>query len=127
MKIIQPLLLLIAALLAASSVHALGRGTPLQNFEDVLVQSVDGKPLTLEQVRKAVVAGAASRQWILSAVDGNKFHATHTRGRHTATVEIAYTTERYSIRYVDSIDLSYGEQNGAFASSIPRTTSWSPN
>ena len=54
MKIIQPLLLLIAALLAASSVHALGRGTPLQNFEDVLVQSVDGKPLTLEQVRKAV-------------------------------------------------------------------------
>jgi hypothetical protein len=77
------------------------------NYENVMVLSVDGKPLTVEQVRKAIIAGGASKQWIASAQDGDKIRFTHTRGRHTAVVDVAYSAKSYSIRYVDSTDLNY--------------------
>jgi hypothetical protein len=100
------LLLVVASLVAAPAAHA-ARTAPLVNYESVLVQSVDGKPLTLEQVKRAVIAGGASKQWIASAQDGDRIRFTHTRGRHTAIVEVAYTPQSYSIRYVDSTDLNY--------------------
>lgn len=81
-------------------------------LESMVVASADGKPLTTEQVRKAIIAGAASKQWIASVQAPNIVRATHTRGRHSAVVDIVYTSNSYSIRYVSSVDLSYGQRDG---------------
>jgi hypothetical protein len=113
MKIIRNLLILglAAVLLPMPAAHA-ARTAPMMTLENVVATSVDGKPLTTEQVRKAIIAGAASKQWISSIQAPNTVRATHTRGRHTAVVDIVYTASSYSIRYVSSVELNHTEENG---------------
>ncbi len=111
MRIIHNLLFLLAALCAASSVHA-GRGAPLVNYEDVLVASGDGKPLTVEQVRKAVITGASRSRWTVTDQPGNTIRLTYNRGGHIAVVNVAYSAKNFSIRYADSTNLNYSQQAG---------------
>jgi hypothetical protein len=113
MKIIRNLLILASAVafLPISAAHA-ARTAPMVTLENVAATSVDGKPLTAEQVKKAIISGAASKQWIASVEGPNTIRATHTRGRHSAVVDIVYTANSYSIRYVNSVDLNYGGRDG---------------
>lgn len=111
MGIVHKLLVLLAALLAASSVHA-ARTAPLVNYEDVLVASGNGKALTTEQVRKAVIAGASRGHWTASERPGNTVRLTYSRGGHSAVVDVAYSAKSYSIRYADSTNLNYSQEAG---------------
>ena len=38
--------------------------------------------------------------------------ATYTKGKHSAVVDIAFTETSYSIHYVDSANLGYGDHRG---------------
>jgi hypothetical protein len=112
MKAIRAILLLVAALMTVTAVHA-ARTAPLVGYENVLATSIDGKPLTTEQVRKAIIMAAASKQWVASALQGDTLRLTHSRGKHTAVVDVVYTAQSYSIRYVDSSNLNYDAVKGA--------------
>ena len=100
-------LVVVLGVFAIATAAYAGRTAPLVEYENVLVQSLDGKPLTLEQVKKAVVQGGASKQWIASQLEGNRIQFTHTRGGHTAVVEVAYSEKAFSIHYVNSVHLNY--------------------
>ncbi|SRR5260370_19860009 len=113
MRIALSLPFVLAALLVAPSAQA-ARTAPLQNYEDVLVATPDGKPTTVEHVRKSILAGASRTRWAASAKseDANTVRLTYSRGNHTAVVDVHYSAKSYSIRYADSTNLNYAEEGG---------------
>jgi hypothetical protein len=104
-KIIRTLLVLLAAALAASTAHA--RGAPIQNYDDLPIATADGKPLTAEQVKNAIIASGGRSRWTASVQPGNVVRMTYSPRGHVAVVDVAYTAKTYSIRYADSSNLNY--------------------
>lgn len=95
-----PFLMLSIILLAAcaSTVH---------NMPDQPVPAA----MTVKQVQKAVLVGAASQGWVTNVVQsgprGGVVEATYTKGSQVATVSIPYTTAGYSIYHKASSDLDF--------------------
>jgi hypothetical protein len=121
LRILFCLALSVAALPAGAA-----RVAALLNYEELPVQSADGKPLNLEQVRKAIIAGAATRQWSATVQPGNVVQLTYSRGKHSAVVNVKYSVKTYSINYVDSTDLNYGA-DGAHPVIHPTYNGWINN
>jgi hypothetical protein len=64
--------------------------------------------LTAGQVREAIQSAAVLRHWVVSEESPSVLLATlDVRGKHSATVAIAYDATRYSITYRDSRNLDY--------------------
>ena len=100
-----------AALLAAA--HAQARSSVILTYENIAISaSADGKPYTLEQVKRAVVQAASAKGWAPSVRGENTVRATYSRGKHSAVVDIVFSETSYTIKYVDSHDLGYAEQSG---------------
>jgi len=110
MKIVRSLLLLLAAALAASGVHAAKGSIPIQNFEELPVSSGDGKALTLDQVKNAIISGGSRNRWVATVQSGNVVRLTYSARTHVAVVNVAYNTKTYSIRYADSTNLGYSPE-----------------
>jgi hypothetical protein len=104
------LILLAAASLAAPLAAQARGGAPMVTFENIAFS--DGRSLTLEQVKRAVIRAASSREWAASLKNDSTVRATYTKGRHSAVVDIVFTQSSYSIRYVDSNDLNYSDKDG---------------
>lgn len=125
MKSTAGILMVCAALLAAPAAQA-ARSAPLVNLVDVPVESIDGKPLTLAQVRKAIISAAATRKWTPSEKGPNKLYLTVSglQQKHNATVEVTYTAKTYSIKYVDSTELNYGTDKDGKPTIHPNYNNW---
>jgi hypothetical protein len=107
------LLLLAGCALAACGAHA-ARGVALEKYENVPAAGADGKPLSAEQVGKAVVAGAGAAKWGVSTHSApNAVRLTYAQRKNTVVVDVTYAEGSYSIRYVDSHNLSYTDSGGA--------------
>ena len=124
-KVLRNLSFLVAASLAAPGVHA-ARAAPIQNYENLPAASTSGKPLTADQVKKAIISGAATRQWVASLQPGNIVRLTYTARDHSAVVDVAYSENSYSIRYADSTNLNYS-QDGGKAVIHPNYNKWINN
>ena len=102
-------LLLLGCALAATGAHA-ARPVPIEKYENVSATGVDGKPLPAERVSKAIVAGASAARWTVSTPSTpNTVRATYAQRKSTAVVDVSYADGTYSIRYVDSHNLSYAD------------------
>src|SRR6267143_6452002 len=106
---------LIAALVAASAVHA--RSTvPIIDHEKIAVVTGSGKSIDADSVKKAIAAGASNgRKWELRpAADGKTLQAalSWNANKHTIVVEIVPTATQYSVKYVSSINMKYEVQSG---------------
>jgi hypothetical protein len=62
---------------------------------------------TLDDVQRAILFAGAKRDWKMTVVDPGHILATHTRSGHSATVDIRFDTQTYSISYKDSQYLQY--------------------
>jgi len=113
MKIVHSMLFVLAALLATSNVDAARGSVPIQNFEDLPVTGSDGKPLTAEQVKQAILSGASRSRWAASVQPGNVVRLTYSPRTHVAVVDVVYTAKGYSIRYSNSTNLGYAQEGGA--------------
>jgi len=110
MKFLRALFCL--ALFAAALPAGAARTAALVNYDDLPIQSSDGKALSGDQIRKAIIQGGATRQWAATVKPGNIVQLTYNRGKYTAVVEVKYTAKAYSIHYVDSTDLNYSMEGG---------------
>jgi hypothetical protein len=108
MKVIGALLCL--ALVAASPAFAARGSVPMQEFIDLPINA-SGKPSN-EQIRKAIIQGAASYNFVASAPSGNKVKLTYSKREHALVVEVVFTPKSYSINYVDSVNLGYSMEGG---------------
>jgi len=102
------------AILLASTAQAQRQPVPIVNHENVAIATQSRKAPSLEEVEKAIITGAQNRKWAVSHVAGQpKLQAKlFVRNKHTVVVEIAYSETAYSVRYLSSIDMKYGVQDG---------------
>jgi hypothetical protein len=85
---------------------------PIHNILDQPVPvRVDGSSPTLDEVRKAIIAGCQRRGWT-AVLDGDAQVKCSilVRGKHYAEVAIPYSETKYSILYLDSRQLDYNEK-----------------
>lgn len=103
-----------AAVLLAGTAEAQRQPVPIVNHENVVVATQSRKTPGIDEVEKAIIAGAQNRKWTVSHVAGQrKLQAKlFVRNKHTVVVEIDYSETAYSVRYLSSIDMKYGVQDG---------------
>lgn len=83
---------------------------PIIDYIDVPIITSTGKPITSDQARDAITVGALSKRWEIGrSPSQDLLSATlQVRGKHTVVVTIPYSTEKFSIRYQNSINMKYG-------------------
>jgi hypothetical protein len=88
---------------------------PIVPHEDMAIATGSGRTPSDEDVKKAIVAAAATTTypWTVSAGEGGALVATTVvRGKHTVSVNIKYSGARYSVAYRDSTNMKYGVDKG---------------
>ena len=83
---------------------------PIMNIPDTPVVTGEGKPLTPDQVRNAIVAAGNGLGWVMTPVAPDVVNGRLSLRTHLAIVDVRYTATTYSITYKDSTNLDY--QNG---------------
>lgn len=78
---------------------------PVMNVDKAAVTSANGKPLTQDQVRSAIVRAGSTLGWQMKDEGPSMLVATLQLRTHTAVVEIPYSTSTYSIKYRSSLNL----------------------
>ena len=103
-------------MLVAGAPTAYARSTvPIVPHEDMAIATGSGRTPSDEDVKKAIVAAAATTTypWTVSAGEGGALVATTVvRGKHTVSVNIKYSGTRYSVAYRDSTNMKYGVDKG---------------
>jgi hypothetical protein len=86
---------------------------PVVNHDNVLVATASGTMLSSEQVKSAILAGAAHAGWSSTAQEDNIIISTLVvRNKHTVVVQIAFSPTQYSIKYHSSINMKAGDNHG---------------
>lgn len=102
-----------AAILTAATMTSHGacmRCGPIQNVTDAPVPSASGRPLSSDEVRKAIMRAGTSLGWQMNADAPGRITGTlNVRSKHTAVVEIPYSSRSYSINYKSSVNLNEEE------------------
>ncbi|HRN77130.1 hypothetical protein [Ottowia sp.] len=78
---------------------------PIQNVTEAPVATASGKALTKEQVRGAILRAGAALGWQMRDENADTMVGTLHLRKHTAVVEIPYSTKSYSIKYRSSVNL----------------------
>ena len=80
-------------------------GGQVYEVKDAPIES--GKPLTLDQVQKAIIDAGIKETWIMTPVKPGEMVGEFNVQSHQIHVLIPYTTKNYSILYKDSSNLRY--------------------
>jgi hypothetical protein len=100
-------ILLSAASLAANA--ACMRCDPIYNVTDAPVTSASGKALSNDQVKQAIIRAGAALGWVMKDAGPGKLTGHLAVRKHTADVEIPYSSKGYSINYKASTNLDESE------------------
>lgn len=76
---------------------------PIQNVNDAAV--VSAKPVKIEQVKSAIMIAGTSLGWQMAEISPGLIQGTLNLRKHTAVVDIPYSSANYSIVYKSSINL----------------------
>lgn len=100
--------------LAATAAHAQREPVPVMNFEDIPVASSTDKRLSADQVRQAIEAAGAAKSWQMAPKAPGMLEATHWKGeKHVVSVVVTYDADKYSVRYLRSVNMKYAYSNRA--------------
>jgi hypothetical protein len=104
----------LAVLLTLVAAPAFARSAvPLVEFRDQALTAPAGKTLTDADVQEAIVRAAKSLAWTLSPDGERKFVATLVvRNKHTIAVNVAYTSEKFSVTFHSSNNMKYEVKDG---------------
>jgi hypothetical protein len=84
-------------------------GGQVYQVKDAPVVTASGKALSMDQVRKEIIAAGVAAGWQMAAQKPGEIVGTLNVRSHQAVVSIPYTTKSYSILYKDSSNLKYDE------------------
>jgi hypothetical protein len=82
-------------------------GGQVYQVKDAPVQTASGKELTMDEVRKEIIAAGVAAGWQMIATKPGEIVGTLNIRSHQAVVSIPYTNKTYSILYKDSTNLKY--------------------
>ena len=102
-------------LITVSAIFALvgctGRLAPIENIDNASYGTSafeQSKTLSLDDYGRAVVRGAALRNWVSKSVGPGHIEATNVvRGKHTVVVDILYNAETFSITHKSSQNMNW--------------------
>lgn len=100
-----------AVILSAATMQSeagCGRCGPIQNVIDAPVPSASGRALSNEEIRKAIARAGATLGWQMATNTPGRVTGTLNVRKHTAVVEIPYSSKSYSINYKSSVNLDEG-------------------
>lgn len=107
MRCLQVILFSLISIFASAAYAA----TPavIVNFKDQVIKRFDNKLLSPEEVQNRIRKAAGEMDWRVEPGEesGHIIATLVVRGKHTAVVDIAFSADRYSITYKDSINLDY--------------------
>jgi len=76
---------------------------PIQNVNDAAI--VSANPVQAAQVKSAIMVAGTSLGWQMTEVRPGLIQGTLNLRKHTAVVDIPYSTTKYSIVYKSSVNL----------------------
>lgn len=85
-------------------------GAQIYQVKDAPVQTASGKELSMDEVRKEIIAAGVAAGWQMAASKPGEIVGTLNIRSHQAVVSIPYSTKKYSILYKDSTNLKYDEK-----------------
>ncbi|HKT33180.1 MAG TPA: hypothetical protein VJR03_00010 [Nitrospira sp.] len=95
----------IAACLLLAVIVGCRAGGQVYEVKDAPIETA--KPLTLDQVQKAIIDAGIKQTWIMTPVKPGEMLGEFNIQSHQIHVTIPYTTKSYSILYKDSSNLRY--------------------
>lgn len=112
MKLLKILMFALALLACAPAMAR--TPVPVVDFPDQPVSTASGKALAADQVVQAVRSAAVARKWVVTAAADGKLTASLSwnGNKHSISVLIACTADRYSIAYKDSDNMKYSPGDG---------------
>ncbi|MFV0475487.1 MAG: hypothetical protein ACK5MQ_14955 [Pikeienuella sp.] len=98
-------------------------GQPVYNVNSAAYgATANARKPSLGQVESAIIRAGAKRGWSFTRIaPGQMEGTTVVRGKHRATVNLAYSREDFSITYKDSQNLEYDPATGKIH---PNYNSW---
>lgn len=85
-----------------------GCGTPpVYNVSNMSIAVAGDKKASMSDVEKAIIRAGGGLGWVMKKEKEGLIKGTLILRTHTAVVSIPYTTQEYSITYVDSTNLNY--------------------
>jgi type II secretory pathway component PulK len=79
--------------------------TPIHNVNNAAVTHAAGKALSADQVRQAIVRAGAALGWQIKDDGPGKLTGMLQLRKHTAVVDVPYSSNSYSINYKSSVNL----------------------
>ena len=95
----------IVVCLALVAMVARRAGGQVYEVKDAPIESA--KPLTLDQIQKAIIDAGIKQTWIMTPIKPGEMLGEFNIQSHQIHVTIPYTTKTYSILYKDSSNLRY--------------------
>jgi PBP1b-binding outer membrane lipoprotein LpoB len=86
------------------------RTAPVYNVTDAPVNTATEKT-TMVDIKKAIMSAGASLGWQMKEIKPGHIVGSLFLRKHSAVVDIPYTTKSYSINYKDSTELGYDGSN----------------
>jgi hypothetical protein len=94
------------------------------DIRDAGVPVAVGQTVTMDDVAKGIMAAGSKHSWTMAIQTQGHIVGTLVLRRHTAVVDIFYSTNSYSILYKDSSNLKYDPTRKTIHSNY---TSWIRN
>jgi uncharacterized lipoprotein YajG len=100
------------SIILASLALLAGCGTlPVHNVNNSPVLTMDDKPVTMKEVKNAILRSGIELGWVMRPISEGKIQATINLRKHSAEANITYDKKAYSITYVSSSNLKYSNGN----------------
>ena len=124
MKMNTPLrAILLAASLSVATGLAVARSTSMVELGRQSAVTADAKPMTVETMRKAIIAGGAVHGWKPVGDQPGVLTLEADSGAHQAVVDVAYDAQGWQINYKSSTNLNY-EHSDKKTSIHPKYNKW---
>jgi hypothetical protein len=104
--------LALAVLLAAAAPRTALADVDVVEWKDVAAITSSGKPASAEDIKKAFMVGGARRGWVFSDSGPGRMTGKLVVRTHTLVMDLAYEPGKYTLRYLDSINLDYKDDAG---------------
>jgi hypothetical protein len=126
MRILQLLAVLALGLVAFPA--AAGRlPVPLKDYSNQTFTTSSGDAATLEQIKGAIVRGAAVRGWVVKEASPTELEATIVVREHTVGVTISFDKKAFSVKYRMSDKMDYGVDEEGRTVIHPKYNGWVEN
>lgn len=113
----------LAACLSAVGGLAVARSAEMLQLGRQTIVTPDGQPLSVDAVRKAILAGGARHGWKPVGDQPGVLTLEADSGQHQAVVDVAYDAQGYQITYKSSANLNF-EQTATRTTIHPKYNKW---